>query len=216
MSLILLNDKNEENNINNTPEKENEIQTENEGMIKQLNETILEKDMIIKELSQSSSKIEKEYKLCLKQIMAMKNHISNLEKGLGIEQQITSLQDLLTQKEQQIIILSDQIKEYQSKCDEIIIQNSSYKKDEQIKLLLNEVKSLRNKMQNILSFEGRIDNYEELMEIISKIIKYLEQSENEDLKLLSEKIKFLAENYELNGQKFHNKIMQEIFGINNE
>ena len=71
-------------------------------------------------------------------------------------------------------------------------------------------------MQNILSFEGRIDNYEELMEIISKIIKYLEQSENEDLKLLSEKIKFLSENYELNGQKFHNKIIQEIFGINHE
>ena len=84
--------------------------------------------------------------------------------------------------------------------------------------MLNEVKSIRSKIQNILSFEGRIDNYEDLMDIISKLIKYFEENkiENEDIKIIFDKLKFLAENYELYGQQFYNRIIQEIFGINYE
>ena len=121
-------------------------------------------------------------------------------------------------KEEQIIILTNQLNEYQSKCDDIIKGNILLKKDEQIKLLLNEVKSIRSKIQNILSFEGRIDNYEDLMDIISKLIKYFEENkiENKDIKIIFDKLKFLAENYELYGQQFYNRIIQEIFGINYE
>ena len=54
------------------------------------------------------------------------------------------------------------------------------------------------------------------MDIISKVIKYLEENENEEMKTICEKLKFLGENYELNGQKFYNRIMQEVFGINYE
>ena len=172
--------------------------------------------MIIDELMESLSKVEKEYKLTLKQIISMKNQISNLEKGLGIEEQINNLQSKLAQKEQQIIILTEQIQAYESKCDDIITGCTLDKKEDQIKLLLNEVKSIRSKIQNILSFEGRINNYEEFMQIIFKIIKYLEENENEEIKKLCEKLKYLGDNYELNGQKFDNRIMQEVFGINFE
>ena len=218
---LVLNPKNlDNNNINiinlSRQEKENKEKIDNEDIILQLNEKILEKEMIIDELTESLSKTEKEYKLSVKQIISMQNQISNFEKNIGIDEQLNNMKSLLSQKEEEIIILTEQIKEYQSKCDDIIIGNSPEEKDEQIKLLLNEVKSIRNKIQNILSFEGRINNFGEFMNVISKIIKYLEDSENEDIKILCEKLKFLGENYELNGQKFYNIIMQEIFGINYE
>ena len=206
------------NNRTNEYEKKHKI--DNEENILQLNEKILEKDMIIDELTENLSKLEKEYKLCLKQTKQMKTQISNLEKGIStdIQEQINNLKSLIMQKEEQIIILTNQLNEYQSKCDDIIKGNISLKKDEQIKLLLNEVKSIRSKIQNILSFEGRIDNYEDLMGIISKLIKYFEENkiENEDIKIIFDKLKFLAENYELYGQQFYNRIIQEIFGINYE
>ena len=196
----------------NTLKKENK--KDNEETLIQLNEKILEKDMIIEELSESTSKLKKEYKLSLKQINSMKDDISNLEKNIGIEDKINNLQKIINQKEEQIIILTEQIKEYESKCDDIIIGNTEEEKDIQIKLLLIEVKSIRNKLLNILNFQGRIQNYEDFMRILNKLILYLNKNENEEIKIICQKLKFLAENYELSGQKYYNKIMQEIFGIN--
>ena len=216
----LLNKNISDNNINNintpNPEKENKIKIDNEDAVIQLNEKILEKDIIIDELSEALSKIEKEYKLSLKQITSMQSQISNLEKNIGIDEQMNNLKSLISKKEEEIIILSDQIKEYKNKCDDIIIGNSQEAKEEQIKLLLNEVNSIRTKIQNILTFEGRINNYEEFMELISKMVKYLEENENEEMKIICEKLKVIAENYKLYGQQFYNRIMQEIFGINYE
>ena len=198
--------------------KEKKLIIDKEEVELQLNEKILEKDMIIDELTQSLSKLEKDYKLSLKQISSMKNIISNLEKGIGIEEQMNNYKSLIEQKEKEIIILTEQIKEYNSECDEIILGNTSKNKDEQIKLLINEVKSIRSKIDNILSFEGRIDNFEEFLKIYSKLIEFLEKEEDkyDEIKLITEKLKFLGENYEINGEIFYNKIMQEILGINNE
>jgi len=197
-------------------EQEKNLKIDKEDISLQLNEKILEKDMIIEELTESLSKLEKEYKLSLKQIESMKNQISDLEKGLGIDEKMNNLQLLINQKEEQIIILTNQINEYQSKCDDIIMGNNSENKDEQIKLLLNEVKAIRNKIQDILTFEGRIDNYEEFIKLFSQLIDYLDKNENEEIKIICEKFNYLMENYELNGIRFYNRIMQEIFGINNE
>ena len=197
-------------------EQEKNLKIDQEDISLQLNEKILEKDMIIEELTESISKLEKEYKLSLKQIESMKNQISDLEKGLGIDEKMNNLQLLINQKEEQIIILTNQINEYQSKCDDIILGNNPENKDEQIKLLLNEVKGIRNKIQDILTFEGRIDNYEEFIKLFSQLIDYLDKNENEEIKIICEKFNYLMENYELNGIRFYNRIMQEIFGINNE
>ena len=64
----------------------------------QLNEKLLEKDIIIEELTETTSKLEKEYKLSLKQIELMKNQILDLEKGLGVEEKMNNLQALINQK----------------------------------------------------------------------------------------------------------------------
>ena len=197
-------------------EQENNLKIDTEDITLQLNEKLLEKDMIIEELTETISKLEKEYKLSLKQIESMKNQILDFEKGLGVDEKMNNLQALINQKEEQLIILTNQLNEYQSNCDDIIMGNSLEKKDEQIKLLFNEVKSIRSKIQDILSFEDRIDNYEEFLKIISELIKYTEKNQNEEIKLICQKLKSHFENYELNGIKFYNRIMQEIFGINYE
>ena len=89
-------------------------------------------------------------------------------------------------------------------------------KDEQIKMLINEVKGIRTRLQNLISFEGRINDFDEFLDIMRKIKNYIYKSDDKDIKQYYEQLNLLVENYELNGQKFYNKIMQEIFGINYE
>ena len=89
-------------------------------------------------------------------------------------------------------------------------------KDEQIKMLINEVKGLRSRLQNLISFEGRINDFDEFLDIMKKIKNYIYKSDDKDIKQYYEQLNIIVETYELNGQKFYNKIIQEIFGINYE
>ncbi len=113
-----------------------------------------------------------------------------------------------------IINLSEQIKEYQSKVDKIIIGKSLEEKDEQIKLLVNEVKGVRSRILNIITFEGRIQNMEELIAILNEIKKEISESKNNHIKEAYKKLNDLIENYQLNNEKFFNNIMLKIFKIN--
>ena len=81
-------------------------------------------------------------------------------------------------------------------------------------MLLNEVKGIRSRLQNLISFEGRITDFEEFLEIIKKIKDYIYKSEDKEIQQCYEQLNILVENYVLNGQKYYNKIIQEIFGIN--
>ena len=81
-------------------------------------------------------------------------------------------------------------------------------------MLLNEVKGIRSRLQNLITFEGRINDFDEFMEIINKIKNYIYQSDDKDIQQSYEQLCQLIENYEINGQKYYNKIIQEIFGIN--
>ena len=169
--------------------------------------------MIIEDLSEEYNKLDKEFKLTCKEINMLQNQISKLEQNLGVEEEINKLKSIINEKEKLIIIFSDQIKEYQSHCDDIIIGNSIEEKDEQIKILLNEVKGIRSRLQNLVSFEGRINDFDEFLEIINKIRDYIYKSDDKEIQQYYEHLNILVENYELNGQKYYNKLIQEIFGI---
>ena len=69
----------------------------------------------------------------------------------------------------------NQIKVYQSKCDDIIMGKSEESKDNQIKRLLNEVKAIRKRILSIITLNGRISNYDEFVEAL-KCIKVLDPS----------------------------------------
>ena len=206
--------KNEINELkqNNTNIDNNNNQ--NEDIILQLNEKIMEKDMIIEELSEEYNKLDHEYKLSFQENITLQNHISKLEQNLGIDEQINNLKSIISEKEKLIIDYSEQIKEYQSQCDDIILGNTQEEKDEQIKKLLNEVKAIRSRLLNIISFQGRINDFEEFLEVINKIKDYIYKSKDSKILQSYEKLNLLVENYELNGQKYYNKLIQEIFGIN--
>jgi hypothetical protein len=206
--------------INDLKEKINILKQNHDkdiqSTIVQSNEKLLEKDMIIEELTEEFNKLDKEYKLCCKEIITLQNHNSQLEKNIGVEEHINNLKQIINEKENIIMDFSEQIKEYQSQCDDIIAGNSMEEKDEQIKMLINEVKGIRSRLQNLISFEGRINDFDEFLDIMRKIKNYIYKSDDKDIKQYYEQLNLLVETYELNGQKFYNKIIQEIFGINYE
>ncbi len=202
------------NNINNDKNNDKNINKDNEDAIIQLNEKILEKDMIIEELSEEYNKLDQNFKLYTKEIISLQNYISKLEKNMGVDEEINNLKSIINEKEKMLIDFSEQIKEYQSQCDDIIIGNSIEEKDEQIKMLLNEVKAIRSRLQNMITFEGRITDFDEFLVIINNIKNYISKSDDKDIQQCYEQLNILVEDYELNGQKYYNKLIQEIFGIN--
>ena len=74
-----------------------------------------------------------------------------LEKNMGIDNEINKLKLVNIEQNKLIMNLSQQIKEYQSKVDNIIIGKSPEEKDEQIKILINEVKGVNRVMFDLTS-----------------------------------------------------------------
>ena len=106
-----------------------------------------------------------------------------------------------------IMNLSQQIKEYQSKVDNIIIGKSPEEKEEQIKILINEVKGVRKRILNIITFEGRIKEMDELIDILNIIKEEIKESKNNKIKEGYEKLNELINNYQKNNDKFYNDII---------
>ena len=164
----------------------NEISPKNKGynlINSNLNVQNMDKisQIIIKNLMIESNKLKEKYSLMHNENVVLKKHISKLEKNLGIEEQMNYMRTLLIEKDQNLINLSHQIREYQTKVDDIILGNTEESKDKQIQILLNEVKSIRKRILNIITLNDRITNFDEFMEAI-KIIKQL-KSKNKDKKI---------------------------------
>ena len=177
----------------------------------ELEQQLLDKDEIIQVLNLELNKIKNDSEGYISEINSLQNYIKNLEKGLGVDEYISNLENLLKTKEELLLTLSDQIKEYQSKCDDVILGKTSYEKEEQISLLANEVRAIRNRIMNLINFNGRIENFEEFMNIFEDIKRNLEN--NEKNKVMVEKINNLIKVYKHNDLIYWNKLVQEIFGI---
>ena len=142
----------------------------------------------------------------------LKKYISKLEKNIGVEEKMDNLRTLLAEKDQLLINLSYQIKEYQSKCDDIIIGKSEESKDKQIQLLLNEVKGIRKRILNIVTLNDRITNFDEFMEAI-KTIKILESTnKDKDIEKAFDQLNYLVEIYQQNDDNAFSKFVNEIYG----
>ena len=121
------------------------------------------------------------------------------------------MRTLLIEKDQNLINLSHQIREYQTKVDDIILGNTEESKDKQIQILLNEVKSIRKRILNIITLNDRITNFDEFMEAI-KIIKQL-KSKNKDKNIdkAFDKLTELIEIYQQNNDNVQSKFIEEIY-----
>ena len=144
----------------------------------------------------------------------LKEYISKLEKGYGVGEQINNYKTLLNDKDKLIIDLSLQVKEYQSKCDEIILGRSNEIKEKQIEILLNEVKGIRKRILSIVTFNERITNFEDFMSDI-KIIQELEKkNKDKKIKKAFENLNYLIEIYKQNDNNASNKLIRELFFVN--
>ena len=162
---------------------------------------------LINEIKKENDKLKKENFIYFKEIQSLNNYIMRLEKNMGIDNEINKLKLVNIEQNKLIMNLSQQIKEYQSKVDNIIIGKSPEEKDEQIKILINEVKGVRKRILNIITFEGRIKEMDELIDILNEIKGEIKESKSNKIKGGYEKLSELINNYQMNNDKFYNDII---------
>ena len=142
----------------------------------------------------------------------MKKYISKLEKNLGIEEQMNNMRNLLAEKDQVLVNLSYQIKEYQSKVDDIIIGKTEESKDKQIQMLLNEVKGIRKRILNIITLNDRITNFDEFVEAINTIKQLESKNKDKNIDKAFDQLTYLMEIYQQNDDNAYSKFVNEIYG----
>ena len=143
----------------------------------------------------------------------LKDNISKLEKKLGVDEEIRYLKGALSKKDELLMNLTLQIKEYQSKSDEIILGRTNKSKDKQIEILLNEVKGIRKRLLNMITLNERITDFEDFMNNI-KIIQELEsKAKDKNTKKAFEQLNELIEAYKLNNDMAYNDFIVKLFMI---
>ena len=83
--------------------------------------------------------------------------------------ELEEFKNILNEKDEMIISLETQLNEYKKKCDDILSGKSKETKDKQIEILINEVNSIRKKILNEISYNNRISNFDEFIEVLEKI-----------------------------------------------
>ena len=121
------------------------------------------------------------------------------------------LRNALEDKEELVKNLSNQISEYQSKTDLILNNNSEEDKNTIIEILINEVKAIRQKIIDLISFNGRIDNYQEFINVINLIKNNVNDlDDNDDLKDAFGRLNILINSFEINDDIAKMKLLREI------
>ena len=197
------------NQLNTALENMNNVEQENsnyEKKIKELNEKIEileannnnnitnnDEDTInkIKELEKKNSELENEY---MTKITQLNDYIITLETGQGVSEQMEKLKNKIKQQENILISLTNQLKEYQSKTDNIINANGN-NDNENILTLIKEVKSIRQRILDIVTYNNKIDNFDEFIKILENIKNNINYEENMN------KLNELIEHYKKNNDK---------------
>ena len=169
-------------------------------------------EKIIEDLMLECNKWKKEYSLMYNENEVLKKYISKLEKNLGIEEQMNNMRTLIAEKDQVLVNLSYQIKEYQSKIDDIILGKTEEGKDRQIQILLNEVKGIRKRILNIITLNDRITNFDEFMEAIKTIKKLENTNKDKDIEKAFDQLTYLIEIYQQNNDNAYSQFVNEIYG----
>ena len=168
---------------------------------------------LIKDITEEMNKWKQEYYKLSKINDLLKENISKLEKNFGVEEEIRFLKEALAKKDELLMDLTLQIKEYQSKSDDIILGRTNISKDKQIEILLNEVKGIRKRLLNIVTLNERITDFEEFMNNI-KIIQGLEnKTKDKNIKKAFEQLNLLIEEYKLNNDMIYNDFLVKLFMI---
>ena len=202
-------DKNENNKINEINQKLNEeknnINKEKENLIleiEKLKNEIEDKNKCIESLNKNNEEWEDEYYKGIKKL-------SNIQSEN--EKKIENLKKIVLTKYKLIISLTDQIREYEVKCTDILNGLSEEEKDKQIELLINEVNAKRKKIFDILTFNGLIDNFEEFEKVVNQIIsQFNNKNSKENVESSLKKLDFLINSYKENERKSDIEILNKL------
>ena len=168
---------------------------------------------LIKSITEEMNKWKQEYYKLSKINDSLKENISKLEKNLGVEEEIRYLKEALAKKDELLMNLTIQIKEYQSISDDIILGRTNKSKDKQIEILLNEIKGIRKRLLNIVSLNERITDFDDFMSCI-KIIQEMEsKAKDKNIKKAFEQLNMLIEEYKLNNEMAYNDFLIKLFMI---
>jgi hypothetical protein len=166
---------------------------------------------LIKNMAEEMNKWKQEYYKLSKVNDLLKENIAKLEKNIGVGEEISYLKEALAKKDELLMNLTLQIKEYQSQSDDIIIGNTNKSKDKQIEILLKEVKGIRKRLLNMITLNDRITEFEDFMNNI-KIIQELEnKAKDKNVKKAFEQLNALIEVYKLNNDMAYNDFIVKLF-----
>ena len=122
------------------------------------------------------------------------------------------LRNALEDKDESIKNLTNQINEYQSKINLILNDKSDEDKNIIIEQLIKEIKSIRQKISDLISFNGRIENYQEFINVINLIKDNSNEliESNDELKEAFDKLNNLIQSFEINNDIAKMKLLREI------
>jgi hypothetical protein len=127
------------------------------------------------------------------------------------EKKIKEFKKIVLNKYKLIISLTNQIKEYEVKCTDILNNISEEEKNKQIEILINEVNSKRKQIFDILTFNGLIDNFEEFEKVVNQIIsQFNNKSSKENVESSLKKLDFLINSYKENERKSDIEILNKL------
>ena len=168
---------------------------------------------LIKDITTEMNRWKQEYYNLSKINDLLKEKILNLEKNLGIDEEIKYLKEVLYKKDKLLMDLTLQIKEFQSKSDDIILGKTEKNKEKQIEILLNEVKGIRKRLLNMVTLNEGINNFEDLINNIKVLQKIENKIKDKEVKKALEQLNKLIHEYELNNDMAYNKFLVKLYNI---
>ena len=179
-----------------------------------------EKEKEKKEMSNeiNSEKLLKNYKDLKDENQALKDVIKGLQKKIKesndkndnqafTNDELDEFKNMLNEKDEMIISLETQLNEYKKKCDDILSGKSKETKDKQIEILINEVNSIRKKILNDISYNNRINNFDEFIGVLETINKLNSGKVGPEIKDAFSKLNDLIKIYKENNENINNKIL---------
>ena len=168
---------------------------------------------LIKNITDEMNRWKKEYYNLSKVNDILKAKLTKLEQNLGVEEEIKYLKEILNEKDKLLMDLTLQIKEYQSESDDIILGKTNKKKEKQLEILLKEVKGVRKRLLNMVTFNDRINNFDDFINNI-EIIQNLENKiKDKEAKKAFEQLKLFIDEYKLNNDMAYNEFLVKLYSV---
>ena len=164
----------------------------------------------LKNENESLKEVIQDLKQRIKELNSNYNNESDKNSHELGNEELTLFNNMINEKQSKIISLEDQLKEYQNKTNDIIAGKSDETKDKQIQILINEINSIRAKILNDISYNNRIQNFDEFISAVEKINELNNEIIEPEIQDAFSKLNQLIEIYKKNDVNLFNKLMEEL------